>query len=120
MVEHQWMFGLWLVKIDNNCLLKGDAGIKDFVFHDIHHYAVTNLRKAGNDYSTIMKANGHKSMSMLFRYNLVDEDDIAGMKWKGEEGFDLVESRLIAAGFDPDELRQVLNQKNEETREKGG
>lgn len=57
---------------------------------------------------------------MLFRYNLVDEDDIAGMKWKGEEGFDLVESRLIAAGFDPDELRQVLNQKNEETREKGG
>jgi integrase len=64
---------------------KDDAGIEDFVFHDFRHCAVTNLRKAGNDYSTIMKASGHKSMSMFFRYDLVDEEDVAKMKWKGEE-----------------------------------
>jgi integrase len=98
---------------------KDAAGIRDFVFHDFRHCAVTNLRKAGNDYSTIMKASGHKSMSMFFRYNLVDEEDVAKMKWKGEEGADQVESRLIAAGFDPDELRKVLNQKNEKAVKNG-
>jgi hypothetical protein len=55
-----------------------------------------------------MKASGHKSMSMFFRYNLVDEEDVAKMKWKGEEGADQVESKLMAVGFDPDELRKVV------------
>ena len=43
---------------------------------------MTNLRKAGNDYTTIMKASGHKTMSMFLRYNLVNEEDVAGIKWK--------------------------------------
>ena len=59
-----------------------NAAIEDFVFHDFRHCAVTNLRKAGNDYTTIMKASGHKTMSMFFRYNLVGEEDVANMKWK--------------------------------------
>lgn len=61
------------------------VGIGDFTFGNFRHCAITNLRKAGNDYSTIMKASGHKTMAMFQRYNLVGKDDVAGMKWKKQE-----------------------------------
>jgi len=66
-----------------------DAGIEDFVFHDFRHCAVTRLRKAGNDRSTIKKMTGHKTDAMFYRYNLVDEEDLADVVWEkqnsGEE-----------------------------------
>ena len=61
------------------------AGIEDFVFHDFRHCAITNLRKAGNDYSTIMKASGHKTMAMFHRYNLVGKEDVAAMRFQPDE-----------------------------------
>ena len=57
------------------------AGLDDFVFHDFRHVAISNLRKAGNSPTVIMKASGHKTMSMVLRYNLVDEEDLKGMLW---------------------------------------
>ena len=60
------------------------AGINDVVFHDFRHTAITNMRKAGNPPSVIMKASGHKTMSMFLRYNLVDDDDLRSMKWNDE------------------------------------
>ena len=51
------------------------------MFHDFRHVAISNLRKAGNSPTVIMKASGHKTMSMFIRYNLVDEEDLKGMKW---------------------------------------
>jgi len=57
------------------------AGLDDFVFHDFRHVAISNLRKAGNSPTVIMKASGHKTMSMFLRYNLVDEEDLKGMRW---------------------------------------
>ncbi|MBT3226837.1 MAG: site-specific integrase [Deltaproteobacteria bacterium] len=94
---------------------KTKAKIEDFVFHDFRHCAITNLRKAGNDYSTIMKASGHKTMSMFFRYNMVDEEDIAGMKWKGEveKSSEEIIEKLIAAGLDPEEVKKAFNQEKE-------
>ena len=45
------------------------------------HVAKSNLRNAGNSPTVIMKASGHKTMSMFIRYNLVDKEDLKGMKW---------------------------------------
>ena len=55
------------------------AGIKDCRFRDLRHCAITNMRKAGIDPFTIMKFTGHKSLSMVKRYNTVDQVD-------GQEG----------------------------------
>ena len=60
------------------------AGLNDVVFHDFRHTAITNMRKAGNPPSVIMKASGHKTMSMFLRYNLVDDEDLRSMKWNDE------------------------------------
>jgi integrase len=55
-------------------------GLDDFVFHDFRRDAISNLRKAGNSLTVIMKASGHKTMSMVLRYNLVDEEDLKRMR----------------------------------------
>ena len=62
-------------------LVYQESKLDDFVFHDFRHVAISNLRKAGNSPTVIMKASGHKTMSMFIRYNLVDEEDLKGMKW---------------------------------------
>ena len=56
-----------------------------FLTVDFRHVAISNLRKAGNSPTVIMKASGHKIMSMFIRYNLVDEEDLKGMKWIDSE-----------------------------------
>lgn len=62
-----------------------NAGIKDFVFHDLRHCALNNLRRAGNDFFQVMALSGHKTMSVFKRYNLVTEEELSGIKWS-EEG----------------------------------
>jgi integrase len=58
-----------------------NAGIQDFVFHDLRHCALNNLRRSGNDFFEIMALSGHKTMSCFKRYNLVTEEELAGIKW---------------------------------------
>ena len=56
------------------------------MFHDFRYVAKSNLRNAGNIPTVIiMKVSGHKTMSMFIRYNLVDEEDLKGMKWIDSE-----------------------------------
>ena len=50
------------------------------MFHDFRRDAISNLRKAGNSLTVIMKVSGHKTMSMVLRYNIVDEEDLKGMR----------------------------------------
>jgi integrase len=50
-------------------------GINGLCFHDFRHTAITNMRKAGVDTSTIMAISGHKTMAMFQRYNKVDLSD---------------------------------------------
>lgn len=57
------------------------AKIESFTFHDLRHCALNNLRKAGNDFFQIMALSGHKTISVFKRYNLVTEEELAGIKW---------------------------------------
>ena len=57
------------------------AKIENFTFHDLPHCALNNLRKAGNDFFQIMAMSRHKTISVFKRYNLVTEEELAGIKW---------------------------------------
>jgi integrase len=57
------------------------VGILDFIFHDLRHCAINNLRLAGNEHYNIKKVSGHKTDIAFRRYNLVTEEEILGMKW---------------------------------------
>ena len=85
------------------------ASIENFCFNYFRHCAVTNLRKAGNDYTTIMKASGHKTMSMFLRYNLVNEEDVAGIKWKDmDTEIQSISGSLQDIGLNPDVVLESL------------
>jgi len=66
-------------------LVYQEPKLDDFMFNDFRHVAISNLRNAGSIPTLIMKASGHKTMSMFIRYNLVDEEDLKGMKWIDSE-----------------------------------
>ena len=55
------------------------TGIEGFVFHDYRHTCINDWRKQGHDYYRIMKASGHKTMSVFFRYNMVDEEELRSL-----------------------------------------
>ena len=57
-------------------LLCKEQGIKDFIFHDLRHCAVTNLADAGVDTQTIMKYLGHSSVEMFLRYRTVKAEKL--------------------------------------------
>jgi integrase len=55
------------------------AGIEGFTFHDLRQTAVNNWRLQGHDYFRIMKATGHKTLSVLKRYNTVSQDELKAL-----------------------------------------
>jgi integrase len=59
-----------------------EAKIEDFWFHDFRHTCITNWRRRGLDFITIMKATGHKMLSMFHRYNAVGDDDLRALVGK--------------------------------------
>lgn len=45
-------------------------------FHDLRHTALTNMRRRGLDLVTMAAFSGHKTLSVLRRYQHVSEDDL--------------------------------------------
>jgi integrase len=75
-----------------------NAGIQGFVFHDLRHCALNNLRRSGNDFFKIMALSGHKTMSCFKRYNLVTEDELAKIKWPEEENINEAKTATQSGG----------------------
>ena len=56
------------------------AGIEDMTFHDLRHDFVTRAMRSGNASHVVMKQVGHKTDSMLRRYQLIDERDLLTLR----------------------------------------
>lgn len=62
-----------------------EAKVPDLLFHDLRRTGVRNLRRRGIPERVIMQIVGHKTKSMLDRYNIVDREDLKDATRKIEE-----------------------------------
>ncbi len=65
------------------------AGVEHRLFHDLRRTAVREMLRSGVHESTARKISGHKTASMLQRYNIQSESDI-------REAMQLRETRIVS------------------------
>ena len=57
-----------------------------YLWHDLIHCAINNMRLAGNNHFVIKQASGAKTDSVSQRYNLVTEEEMKSIKWLDVQG----------------------------------
>ncbi len=81
------------------------GGLKGYIPYDCRRTAVRNLIRSGVEESTAMKISGHRTRSMIDRYNIQDEQDIQEAMVKVTEYVSTlpVESQVVSLGKAKDE-----------------
>lgn len=80
------------------------AGVPGKLFHDLRRTAVRNMVRAGVPEKVAMAISGHRTRSILDRYNIVDEGDIEQGLLRTQQHLAGVksESRILRVGQNPD------------------
>ncbi len=81
------------------------GGLKGYIPYDCRRTAVRNLIRSGVEESTAMKISGHRTRSMLDRYNIQDEQDIQEAMVRVTEYVSTlpIESQVVSLGKAKDE-----------------
>jgi integrase len=82
------------------------AGLPDLLFHDLRRTAVRNMIRAGVPEKIAMEVSGHKTASMLWRYNIVDARDIKEAGRRTEKYLREQQEALRQADLRPKERTQ--------------
>ncbi|MBF0518667.1 MAG: site-specific integrase [Nitrospirae bacterium] len=73
----------------------------DKLFHDLRRTAVRNLRRSGTPTTVGMKISGHKTHSIYYRYDIINDDDLITSAEHLSKMHKETEKRLKAKSHEP-------------------
>jgi integrase len=83
----------WFNKVWDKACAKAD--LQGRLFHDLRRTAVRNLLRSGTSPHTAMKISGHKSQSMLQRYDIISDVDVRDALARADEYREASQSNVV-------------------------